>query len=169
MTQITHDIRPAFWSDDFDMDLFKVIPAAEAILAGARAIRMVTFGGLTNGRLNHPACWNGMDGFCAFFGMPGIPQLAWLPPGYVTSNETLVECNGEEALRDWWPHSYIMYLNGFAVTPKLNDYYDVFSKLMWHIRRVEVLPEAEYQDAIFDVQNILVEAVDRMQKIVRVG
>jgi len=43
-----------FWADTFDADLLAVVPGADRVL-GEVTVPLWTFGGTTNGRLNHPS------------------------------------------------------------------------------------------------------------------
>jgi hypothetical protein len=72
-----------FWSDDFDMDLPKVIPDAKAALGDVADLELVTHGHTTHGRLNHPSCWNHSLGLVAWFGRrdPMKPPGASGPKG----------------------------------------------------------------------------------------
>ena len=150
------------WCDDFDMDVLKVVPGAAEILAPTCEIQLVTLGGVTDGKLNHPSAWNGDEGFDAFFGTAGTDRGLWLPSGYMTC-DALVECTGEEAIRDWWANSYTMYLNTHRVSFHPDRTYLVFDRIMSHIRSWKSDPS--HDGTVLEARNILVELVDRMQKI----
>jgi hypothetical protein len=156
------------WCDDFDADLLKVIPYAAQILAPARDIKLVTRGGTTDGMLNHPACWNGYNGPVAFFGTVGMPESEWRPESNVTS-EKIVECTAEEALRDWWPHGFLMNVNHVAVTPTNKEYNSVFGAILSHTRGWQKQTDGDIQTLIFTVRNILADAVGRIQRIEEIG
>jgi len=127
----------AFWSDDFDMDLLKVIPDVEQMLGELADVELYTHGKTTNGRLNHPSVWNSYHAMIAFFGFedPGKPEA------YHTS-DLVVRCTFLEALRDAWVHSYEIFVEGisiwnaFALKPE-------FDRLMYHIRSWRSLHESE--------------------------
>jgi hypothetical protein len=93
-----------FWSDDFDMDLPKIFPDARRLLGDLGDIELVTVGKPDkNGRLNHPAVWNGDHSMLSFFGFkrPRKPDLYW-------SSDGLVRCTAWEAFRDAWSHNYLI-------------------------------------------------------------
>jgi hypothetical protein len=103
--------RAAFWSDDFDMDLLRLVPEVPELLGDTGARTLYVRGGTSHGRLNHPAAWldstntddgtNGTEGsHVAFFGHRGPAE----PPGY-SAGQPVVACTVEEALRDAWAHS----------------------------------------------------------------
>lgn len=123
------------WCDDFDMDLYKVIPAAKEILAPVAAVELVTHGSLTDGKLNHPACWNHQVGMIAFFGFdqPGKPDAYW-------TDEPIVHCTFEEAIRDCWPHHYAIVLSDRVIWNS-QSFRNRFMALMYHIRGWRKLSE----------------------------
>jgi hypothetical protein len=49
--------RAAFWSDDFDMDLLRLVPEVPELLGDTGARTLYVRGGTSHGRLNHPAAW----------------------------------------------------------------------------------------------------------------
>jgi hypothetical protein len=131
---------PPFWSDDFDMDLLKVLPETPAILGELGDVLLYTHGHETHGRLNHPSVWNGDLGMLAFF---GTAREGFTPGGYVT-DAPVVECTALEAFRDAWPHQYLIIVNGphnggHVWTPNVR----LFTRLMSHRRSLQPLPEIE--------------------------
>lgn len=61
------------WCDTFDADLLEVVPGAAEALGDAAPIELRTYSRLTDGKINHPACWNTDHGTAAFF---------WTGPGF---------------------------------------------------------------------------------------
>ncbi len=96
--------RP-MWCDGFDLDLPKVIPDAREIVGDLGDVTLWTMGNTTDGVLNHPNVWHGRYGLEAFFGFSAPAR----PPGHVASGE-LVRCTAWEALRDAWPHQYLLHI-----------------------------------------------------------
>ena len=94
-----------FWSDDFDMDLPRIIPEAKSQLGDLADLEVLTYGGTTFGRLNHPAVWNHELGSVAFFGRPG---RRFIEPHYYHGERERVRCTLWEAVRDAWPHHLVI-------------------------------------------------------------
>lgn len=99
--------RP-LWSDDFDMDLPKVIPGALPTLGDLADIVLYTHGVPDRkpeslGRLNHPCVWNSDRTMLAFFGFSNPAK-----PDFYSADKTIVECTVWEAFRDCWPHGFCM-------------------------------------------------------------
>lgn len=129
-----------FWSDDFDMDLPNLVPLDE-ILGDTANVRLWTHGNTSHGRLNHPAVWpvrNGL-GMEAFFGLS--PENTGKPDWY-SCDWPVVECTWREAVRDAWPHTYIVVVGGREVwnTCRLHS---TFVKLMFDLRGWSRLPDGE--------------------------
>lgn len=125
-----------FWSDDFDMDLPKVIPDAKALLGELADLELVTTGHTTHDRLNHPSVWNHDLGMVAFFGRPGRFQRH----SSFVSGSPDVRCTLWEALRDVWSHDYAILLEGVQVWPY--GTYEHFEPLMYALRGWRVVPDA---------------------------
>lgn len=122
--------RHKFWSDDFDMDLLKVLPKTEPLLATVER-PLYVHGGESFGRLNHPTVWNSDGGFVSFFSFhPNVPNK---PPSYWTS-EQIRECTWEEAVRDWWPHQYLLTIDGKSILPGQDQIWPKFQTLMYALR-----------------------------------
>lgn len=125
-----------FWSDDFDMDLPKVLPDWKECLGEAASIELRTHGGLSHGKLNHPSVWNSPDGMTAFCGL----FLDAAKPDLYSTDRPLVSCTFAELVRDVWVHQCLVRVQGIAVIdtqPLLH----VFDQLMWHVRKYTELPE----------------------------
>jgi len=104
----------AFWSDDFDMDLLKVVPNVIKDLGKYADRKLWTVGHLTAGRLNHPTVWNTHGAF-VWLKEPVLlrDEHGWFNVLGCVSNEPIVECTWLELLRDQWPHHY-----PFVLLPK---------------------------------------------------
>lgn len=98
------------WCDNFDLDLYKVLPEAQEILAQVADVKLYTHGDQKDGALNHPSCWNYYLGMVAFFGF--IPTHI-KPESFYTDKE-VVACTFEQAVRDCWPHNYTVLLSVFV-------------------------------------------------------
>lgn len=100
--------RP-FWSDDFDLDLPKLVPGARGLLGDIADLSLVTHGhpDRRHGNLNHPCVWNEWVGdtasVVAFFGFRNsakpVPNWTDAPP---------IRCTAWEAFRDCWPHNFVL-------------------------------------------------------------
>lgn len=123
------DPSSRFWSDDFDMDLPKVLPDVWEMIQRVPTVPLYTHGHRTHGRLNHPAVWNDYEGMVAYF---GFGPMCGKPPHCVAGGE-VVECTFAEACRDAWPHHYRLLLEGREV---LNTWNLVrqFDVLMYDLR-----------------------------------
>ena len=145
-------MRKPFWSDDFDMDLLKLYPHLEQALGKDADTVLWTYGGVTNGRLNHPTVWNGYNGMEALFfttkptheRKDGFVSIN----GMVTNNQ-LVECVTLELLRDQWSHTYTAIIDVCHIDPLG---WKTFEAMMYHVRNLKVYPDFERTKAeIFDV------------------
>lgn len=116
-----------FWSDDFDMDLPKVVPGTRDLLGDLADLVLFTHGGSTHGRLNHPTVWNTEVGTTAFVGL----QCPVKPAPYVTM-DPVVECTLWELVRDAWAHDYYVIFEGDTCIwiPQ----WQIFSELMNYTR-----------------------------------
>lgn len=121
---------PKFWSDDFDMDLPKILPNLDIILGDAARIRMWTWGHISHGRLNHPALWNSNKEMTGFFGF--TPETTGKPDSYYTESG-LVECTWREVVRDAWVHHFTVQIDGAGVW-KTEQFAHGFLGLMHHLR-----------------------------------
>jgi hypothetical protein len=121
-----------FWSDDFDMDLLKILPEVPELLGQLADVPLYVHGSVDpkNGRLHHPACYNGGFGFIAFF---GLTATGFLPPGYVAGRE-VVACTALEAIRDAWCHTYTIVLEGVTVFDAAGALRAELSALLGHRR-----------------------------------
>jgi len=116
------------WCDDFDLDLLKVLPEAFQSLKPVKDIKLFTHGHLTGEKLDHPSVWNDNLGIIAYFGFVNPCK----PEGYWT-NDPLVECTFEEAIRDCWCHHYAIILQRELIWDG-NKLWPYFESIMWHTR-----------------------------------
>lgn len=101
------------WCDKFDMDIKKAVPDFAQALGETKDWTLYTVGGVTDGKLNHPATWNQYIGSIAFFAFDNIASA--IPQGYYCGDSQPVQCTFEEAIRDCWPHNYVIILRYFTV------------------------------------------------------
>ncbi len=149
--------RLPFWSDDFDMDLLKVLPDTEEILGRTAGVALYTYGHTSYDRLNHPAVWNDYAGTVAFFGTTpsGFKDDCYSP------SSGLVECTFLEAVRDAWPHNYRLLINRQQVwdTERLMPLFDA---LMYHRRGWRRVADSEEQLLVGRLRKSLSAAVQRL-------
>jgi hypothetical protein len=129
-----------FWSDDFDMDLPTILPGLDEALGPAADIPLWTYGRTSHGRLNHPAVWGHADGgMVAYFGTDNTER--WKPDWYTTS-QPLIACTWREAVRDAWPHTYVVIVDSVQMwdTHRL---WSTFNRLMYDLRGWRKLPSGE--------------------------
>ncbi len=129
-----------FWSDDFDMDLLKLFPDLPDRLGAMANVPMWTHGGVSHGRLNMPSAWNGYKGLETFFGLR--PESTGKPEGYSTT-QLVVECTWLEVLRDAWPHTYRLIVDGQWLVWDTSRAWPVFYKIMCDLRGHQKLPDGE--------------------------
>jgi hypothetical protein len=119
------------WCDDFDMDLYKVLPDAKRLLEPVANLRLYTTGHMTDGALNHPSTW----GIRAYFGFrlsEELPARGCQPEGHWTDSP-VIGCTVEEAFRDVWPHTLIMIVEGYEVW-NAHALWTQFERLMSSLR-----------------------------------
>jgi hypothetical protein len=102
------------WCDAWDGDLYRLVPEARAIVAPVAEVRLVTNGRMADGALSHPAVWHGDEGMLAWFARTNH-EPGWTGPGRVApdvywTDDPLVACTGEQAVRDCWGHHYAIIL-----------------------------------------------------------
>lgn len=163
------------WCDNFDMDLFKAVPAAVEYLKPLENIQLETRGHTwKDGTLNHPACWNTDFGLAAFFRFKSASESASKvtantsgpqPEGFWT-DEPLVSCTALEALRDCWAHHYTLVLSTtndrFYPIWDAQRLYKEFNLLMYHLRGIFPKPEAEVEAARSLVYRTLCSATEAL-------
>ena len=139
-----------FWSDDFDLDLLKVLPNLREALGATSDVPVWTVGHETYGRLNHPCVWNSHG---AFFWLekPNLPrdEHGWFNIHGCVSDEKEIEATWLEFLRDQWPHSYAALLikptgrmQAFHAPPRF-----AFDQLLYHLRGWRLDPEIDIRHA----------------------
>lgn len=133
--------EPPFWSDDFDMDLPKIIPEARERLGKYADLELVTHGHTTHGRLNHPSVWNHSLGSVAWFGR----RTPMKPAEYVTF-DPIVRCTLWEAIRDVWSHDFVLLFEHDPIWNHPEMYNEHFYPLMSHIRKWTELPEKDVRE-----------------------
>ena len=129
------------WCDNFDGDLYKLVPQARDALALMADVTLWTYGSVwTDGRLNHPSVWNSYIGSVAFFGLHDHD----FNPGANYTTEPLIECTFEEACRSGWVQSWTLILRGH---PLINfghgDMRLPFDALLWHARGLRRIADDE--------------------------
>lgn len=146
-----------FWSDDLDMDLPAILPGLDEALGESANIALWTHGGTSHGRLNHPAVWGG-------WGMFGTnPTGVWKPADWVTGHP-VVQCTWREALRDAWPHTYRILVDGRPVwdARRLGP---AFMSLMYDLRGWRALPDGEADRLRGQVLASVIAATRDLQQI----
>jgi hypothetical protein len=153
--------RAPFWSDDFDLDLLRVLPEIETAIGRTGEIVLHTHDTLAHPltrRITHPVCWNTPRGPAAFFGFAD----AATPSAYVT-DAPLVDCTFLEAVRDCWVHGYLMVVERRAVLDGLRLRFS-FDVLLTYHRRWREVTAAEVRGAQHDVMNHIAAACARVEQ-----
>jgi hypothetical protein len=153
-----------FWSDDFDMDLLKVIPGVAEALGDHADTPLWTYGNTSHDRINSPSCWNTYTGLAAFFGTDDSGQ--WKPSDYSTQSP-MVACTWLETVRDAWAHGYTAVVNGHPIwdAGRLTD--QVFNALMYDLRNWTKLPPGRGDQLRTYVAIDLSLATERLAAIVK--
>lgn len=120
--------------DNFDGDLYNLIPEARDLLEPIAHITFLTHGSADrDGNLSHPSVWNHALGMIAFFGISS-PQK----PDYFHTLDPVIKCPADYALRSAFVQNYaimfrqILLYNGSFIN---NDYFD----LLFHARGIKAL------------------------------
>lgn len=128
------------WYDEFDMDLYEVIPEAREILEPVCDVILYTHGGVMDGRLNHPSVWNHYSGMLAYFGFrdPATPVLCW-------TDAPVVQCTFEEAVRDCWLHHFTIMVQGrwLIWNSGAPDMMKAFHAILYHTRGIRPVKDLE--------------------------
>ena len=128
-------VQAPFWSDDFDMDLPKVVPAWLELLGDdVAAVELLTYSGTFAGRINCPASWDhSRYGGVSYFGFEdaGLPEMCstYLP---------VVSCTFAEVVRDLWVHGQVGVVGGVVIV-RADTIQRTFERLMHHRRKWVVL------------------------------
>lgn len=155
------------WCDNFDLDLYKVIPAARDVLAPLAGVHLHTHASVHNGQMNHPACWNTNRGLAAFFGF----QPAGIKPEAYWTNDAILACTFEEAIRDCWVHTYcltIMAAGRFHAIWDSQLVTDEFWALMGHVRKYKPLTDEVAQQMREHVLTSLVTALHNFRIVMAI-
>jgi hypothetical protein len=137
LAEILPSVDAPFWSDDFDMDLPKIIPDAKQLLGQHRALQLLTTGSVRDGMLMHPTVWNHHLGTIAMF---STRRGWWAKPGSYYTTDPKVVCSLWEAVRDAWSHGYVMLIDGVPVLNTQRMYNRRFYPLMSSLRGWSELP-----------------------------
>jgi hypothetical protein len=150
------------WCNSFDADLLAVVPGAVEALGTAGEVKLWTYSRLTDGKINHPSCWNADEGYVAFFWT--APELR-PPPSYVTEPPE-VTCTFLEAVRDEWVHSCTINVNG---QDAWNPPSRLMEQLMYDLRGWTLLGD-EQREAIQEwVRHSLRAAAGRLTEVIAAG
>lgn len=122
------------WCDDLDVDLIRVVPGAVEALGDAADVQLRTFSNLTDGTINHPACWSTDFGFTSFFWTDEL----YRPPASYRTDAPEVGCTFLEAIRDEWVHSCLIAVNRRIVWRPRPGWLD---RLMYDVRGITVLED----------------------------
>ena len=149
------------WYDTFDGDLFKLYPLAEKVIGKLGDVALFTHGSYWKDTrtLGHPSTWNSYHGSVAFFGF----QTPAKPASYWTDNP-IVACTFEQALRDAWVHNYIIYVqqqpiwNGFEMR-------NTMQKLLFDTRGIFKLDPAEKDAFLLQVDTSILHACWRFDTV----
>lgn len=152
--------RHPFWSDDFDMDLLKVIPGVESALGDMAGTVLFTHGHTTHGRLNHPSVWHHDLGMLAFFGLRDPCK-----PAHYATSDLVVACTWEEAVRDAWAHSLVVAVERTALYDAGD--FGSFAALMYHVRGQRLLAPAEVERIVGRTRRRIGRATERLRAIVK--
>lgn len=161
--------RFPFWSDDFDMDLLKVLPETPQIMGdlAERTLYTIASNHREGERLNHPCVWNHDLGIVAWFGSrPGgfTPPMCYPSPENHGPGDRVIECTGLEAFRDAWVHSYAMVVDCETIVWDTQRLKRTFDALMWHRRGWATPPLSDdaVQVHLDTLTDSLVEAAARL-------
>ncbi|GAA4439645.1 hypothetical protein [Phytohabitans houttuyneae] len=146
-----------FWADRFDMDLPKLLPDFDDLLGDTANTPLWTYGGETHGRLNHPSTWGGI----AYFGLTDADTGK--PDAYVPG-WPLIECTWREAVRDAWPHTYVLAVEALPVWDA-HSLARTFMELMYDRRGQQPLPEGRADQLLDSVRAGLRAATLHVQRL----
>lgn len=152
------------WCDTFDLDLYKVIPQARDVLAPLAGVHLYTHAGVHNGEMTHPACWNTNHGMAAFFGF----QPTGIKPEAYWTNDAVVLCTFEEAIRDCWLHTYCLTMFAAGRAHAIWDSQLVtneFWDLMGHVRGYKKIDDAMVKHLQANVLASLAKATHRLRVV----
>lgn len=170
--QITQD-KSRFWSDDFDMDLLKILPELREQTAFIAGCPLYTYGSLSeHGVFAHPAVWNSDCGMSALF-FVDEPQLARDAHGLVriggcVTDDPVCEIIALDAIRDCWCHNYTLHLEGRRVIEASTAFYNShFAPLMAHRRGYGNLPQSSIDRIAHEVQGWAMQGIGTLKPLLR--
>lgn len=164
--------RP-FWSDDFDMDLPKILPdVCDAIRAveGHSILVYCYCTALTRGRINCPTAWNSHTGPVTHFwtDKPNHPrnEYGWATfgPGNCTTNDQLATATWLEVVRDEWVHQSDVVVDGKLIW-RPSELDREFNRLMYDLRDWQKLSAVERQRDLDRCRVSILEANDRFMEV----
>lgn len=128
------------WCDDFDGDLFKLIPDARAILAPIAQVPLYTHGDTTGDAINHPCVWNSYAGMTAYFGT----DLENIKPSAYYTDKPIVPCTVEQAIRDCWVHHFQIAICRRQERPGRSElsYWSLLDGNRWQNAMMQLLMDA---------------------------
>lgn len=99
-----------FWSDELDIDLYRLVPEARDAIGEDANVTLYTYcDKKTHGRINHPALWG--RGAWASCIVSTASELIHKPERMAAPAEAVTECTFEELCRDAWLHHYSAILD----------------------------------------------------------
>ncbi len=154
------------WYDDFDCELYKIVPEAERIIAPVAAIELETTGqrDTRTGRLNHPTSWNGDCGLISFFARVKYGMAIWQRPSFYYTSAPPIRCTFEEAIRDVFVHGLQMGVDGRLVFDA-GRLWKPFETLLWATRKWREVGADEQAAARREVLQEVAKAVGRMDRL----
>jgi hypothetical protein len=172
--------RLPMWCDDFDMDLLKVLPEVERLLAPLSDIRLYTTCRPTFGRINLPCSWDDYAGITCFVGFlrerEELPAVGPQPLGYYTDSP-VVEATAEEMFRDLWVHQCRwVQVQGPGFCGRWDHKTEAwrphaltrnFMDLMYHLRRIWPMEEGEWRYARRKALQSIADASRRLERLHR--
>lgn len=162
--------KSRFWSEDFDMDLLKILPGLRDDISFIAGCPLYTFGSLSReGMFSHPAVWNSDVGMSALF-FVDEPQLirdehGWVSIGGCVTDDPVCEITALDAIRDCWCHNYTLHLEGRRViASSLRFYNSHFYPLMAFRRGWKEVPD--HDRIVNDVHGWAVQGARNIEVVV---
>lgn len=147
-----------FWSDDFDMDLPRIVPDWLDLLGPAADVELWTYSNTTHGRINCPTAWNQYDGSLASYF--GLDPNNVKPDNYYAGLDKPVPCTFAEAVRDLWSHHHRAMLGEHRIIDAF-EWHD-FAQIMYHVRGQDVLSEGLHDRLVEKARAWVRDCGDRM-------
>jgi len=154
------------WCDNFDGDLYKLVPAARDVLAPIAAIRLyTTCTPSVGGKINLPTCWHSDRGLSCYFGLTEEPPQ----PPHCWTDSPVMACTMEEAVRDLWAHCPLLMKlklhGGHYVLWDSREVEPAFWSLLWDARGHRDLVRLDPEQAREQVLASLRKVVDRVKAL----